>query len=228
MPPLAIPPATMPDVLQHVLGVTSQGMRNKLFAMGFRDLRSLVDKGDDYAHKVCTLVRKSAGGQPAEKNIPMLVEEDLKKLVRYCRINFLLQRALNYGDIYDEILEEVNDFFEQLGDDPNHEDVPKYSDKCNLKKWFESLRNYLATKKGKAGLPILYVITDNNLAAYPQVQHPNFPEFETELKFRGRHNGKFWAADNKAVFIFLRLKCHGTNAWSTIQAFVMEDVPGLL
>ena len=39
------------------------------------------------------------------------------------------------------------------------------------------------------------------------------------MKFLGRHNGKFWAADNKAVFLFLRLKCHGTNAWSTIQAF---------
>ena len=91
MPPLAIPPATMPDVLLRVIGVASQGMRNRLVAMGFRDLRSLVDKGDDYAHKTCTLMRKSAGGQPAEKNVPMLIEEDLKKMVRYCRINFLLQ-----------------------------------------------------------------------------------------------------------------------------------------
>ena len=129
MPPLAIPPANMNTVLQHVIGVASAGMKNRLVAMAFRDLRSLVDKGDDYASKVCMLVRKSAGGQPAEKNVSMLIEEELKKLVRYCRINFLLQRALNYGDIYDEILEEVNYFFEQLGDDPNHEDVPKYSDK---------------------------------------------------------------------------------------------------
>ena len=105
MPPLAIPPATMHAVLAQVIGVASQGMRNRLVAMGFRDLRSLVDKRDDYAGKVCAMVRKSAGGLPGEKNVSALIEEDLKKLVRSCRINFLLQRALDYGDIYDEILE---------------------------------------------------------------------------------------------------------------------------
>ena len=79
MPPLAVPPANMIAVVQHVIGVASAGMRNRLVAMGFRALPCLVDRGDNYVFKVCTMVRKSAGGQPGEKIVSMLMEKDLKK-----------------------------------------------------------------------------------------------------------------------------------------------------
>ena len=77
MPPLAIPPASMNAVLQHGIGVSTAGMRTRLIAAGFRDLQALIDKGDDYATKVCNNVRKSSGGNANDKNVSVLVEEPL-------------------------------------------------------------------------------------------------------------------------------------------------------
>jgi len=43
------------------------------------------------------------------------------------------------------------------------------------------------------------------------------PEFEIELRQRGRLDGHFYKADNAVVWLFLRGLCHGTTAWNLIS-----------
>ena len=39
------------------------------------------------------------------------------------------------------------------------------------------------------------------------------------MRYRGRHDGMFWVADNSTVYFFLYSLCHGTTAWGAIQGF---------
>ena len=210
--------ATMDAYLEQTLGVANQGMRDKIVAAGFTNMDVLVKKADTFAHQACQTVRKSSTGQAASKDVTMAVEEALSKLVLVCKYRYITQRPLAYNQATLDNLDIVWDWFSQLEDDPSEDSVPNFTDSSNRKQWFESITGYLAVKKGKSGVPLLYVIRqDSNLPA----DDPGFglPTLNEELVTRGRHNGHFWAADNRSVWLFLRAKCHGTTAWNTILTY---------
>jgi len=102
-----------------------------------------------------------------------------------------------------------------LEKDPPEDSVANFTDGCNKKLWIESIQQYFALRKGQALVPLLYVIRLQE--AVPAVD-PGFglPSFEEDIESRGRLDGQFWRADNRAVWLFLKSKCHGTTAWTTI------------
>ena len=147
--------ADMDAYLLGVIGVTNVPMRGKLIAAGFRDLNALVKKKDDFAHKACVSVRKSTTGVGATRDVSMETETRLEQLVQYSKYRYMVQRPMDYNDATLDNLETVHDWVQQLPEDPNADVVPKFTDGGNKKQWFESLRNYLAQKKGTTGFPIL-------------------------------------------------------------------------
>ena len=210
--------ANMQLYMDQVLGINNVGMRNKLENAGFRNLASLVKKDTKFAHYACQSVRKSGTGQAASRDVTMEMEENLGRLVLYSRYRYIVQRPLDYASATLANLEVVDDWFNQLEDDPSEDTVPAFTDGANKKQWFENITAYLGIKKGKSGVPLLYVVReDPNL---PPVD-PGFgvPSFNDEVFLRGRHGGHFWAADNKSVWLLMRSKCHGTTAWNTIAGF---------
>ena len=48
------------------------------------------------------------------------------------------------------------------------------------------------------------------------------PSFDEELAACGRRNGLYYAQDNKTLWVFLKLKTQGTNAWNTIKGMTND------
>lgn len=216
---------TMELVLEHMCAVSRPGTIVLLMEAGCESLDGLVGQDSDFAKEICNNVRKSRGGNDADKNVPHSVQTNIHMLVLWCNYMHITQREdttqpdepldpddVDYGD-----MEGIRDYHKGLQDQPKQEDVPKFTDNCNKRRWFEGLEEHLGRKVGPgSGLPLIYVITENNLN-----EHPDFgsPSFDEDLKHRGRHNGKFWSADNRAVFVFLEHVTFGTNAWTCIMRF---------
>ena len=192
-------------------------MRTSINNNGFSSLAELVTRDPKFARNVCQNVRKEQGGQGADKNVSMTVEDRLELLVVFAKYLYLASRTLAYQEITLDRLRSIMEYWTQLQETKKPEMPPKFKDSCNKRKWFESIEAYLALATGTvSGFPILYVIIDNNLAAYPDIGDPTFDE---ELKYRGRHNGSFWSGDNRAVFLLLKALTFETHAWTVVERF---------
>ena len=98
------------------------------------------------------------------------------------------------------------------------DNVEVYSDSKDKRRWLESIDNHIALMKGNTtGLPLAYV-TREEAPAVPDALAAE-TDYETVLRDSGRHTGAFWRADNEAVWLFLRSKCHKTSVWSCIEPF---------
>ena len=64
--------------------------------------------------------------------------------------------------------------------------------------------------------PLAYVIRQDDAVAADAYEEDT--DFSQVLNDSGRHDGIFWRADNAAVWLFLRSKCHKTTMWSCIEA----------
>ena len=214
--------ANMQQYLEDVLQMNPQGKRQKFQEAGVTTLNALVRKSDEFAHKASQTIRKSTTGQALARDVTLEEESRLHRLVIFCRFRYVIQRPIAFGVATLENLEEVTTWYDQLEEDPADDTVAVFTDNCNKKEWFESIAAYLARKKGKStGFPLLYVIRE--VADLPDVaDDPGFgayPSYNDELLARGRHAGHFYNSDNAAVWTFLRTKCHGTTAWTTIMSY---------
>ena len=212
----------MQQYLEEVLEINPQGKRQKFQEAGVTTLQALVRKPDDFAHKASQTIRKSNTGQPAQRDVSLEEETRIHGLVIFCRFRYMIQRPHAFGAATLDNLDEVTTWYEQLEEDPEPDTVPVFTDNCNKKEWFESITAYLANKKGKTtGFPLLYVVREQ--ADPPEgADDPGFGGYSTfseELVVRGRLAGHFYQSDNAAVWTFLRSKCHGTTAWTTIMSF---------
>ena len=212
----AAPIADMDEYLQQRIGVANLNMRQRIIAAGFEDLDELAKKDNDFAHKCCQVVRKSTGGFGVNKDISMIIEDGMVDLVLWCRYMYLAQRPLDFDTAERDHTESVGAWLKQTAEDPSVDSVDKFSDRANKKVWFETIVGYFRDKKGTAGVPLLYVISENAL-----VPDEGFgqPDYNQELAVRGRQNGYYWRGDNTQVWIFLKLKTQNTTAWSTIKSY---------
>ena len=148
----AAPANPMDQFLEVDLGIDNQGMRDKIRAAGFVSLDALVKKPTGFAHKACQSIRKSTTGPAASRDVTMTTEEKLAQLVLYSRLRYILQKPMAFVHATDDNLELVDDWYNQLEDDPPETSVANFTDSSNKKQWFESITGYLAIKKGKTSL----------------------------------------------------------------------------
>ena len=190
-------------------------MRLNLLRSGIRDPADLVRHEKEWIRQCCMTIRKGPGLNEA-KNISAELEMRIQQFAMWCRYRYLTQRPFDLNTATIANLGLVSDWINQLAKDQEASAVDKFSDSADKRVWFESMEAYFAGQKGAAGMPVLYVVRDE--VALPAAD-PGFgmPDMDSEVQSRGRHNGHFWRADNRTVFTFLRLKCHGTTAWTTIS-----------
>ena len=207
----------MMALLNGTIGMTNQGMRTKVTGAGFRSLDACSQFDRTYVHNACQTVRKTEG-QANTKEVTMEMEHRLVKLCEYSKFQYITDGTMVPADCDVNMMDEVYAWKEGLQDDPESTSVNVFTESANKKAWFEELRGYFTFKKGRSGYPLLYVIreSDDPLDPAPAWGEPTLSEY---LETQGRHDGRLYAADNTAVWLFLRQKCVGTNAWNCIRTF---------
>ena len=180
-------------------------MRANIQESGFETLADLTRERPPFAKDVCNQVRKSHGGLPQTKNVPVSVERGMRKLVIYARYSYLVQRDLDCADADGDVNSPT-----VTGDD-----VKPFTDGSNKKTWFETIDGYLAAKAGTSGFPLSYIVRGDLEGDYGH----NFgqPSFDEELAACGRRGGLYYPQDNKTVWVFLKLKTQGTAAWGKLS-----------
>ena len=210
----------MDQYLDQTLGIAVAGMRQKIINEGFRNLRVLVNKDKAWVESLRLSIKKSTTGNAAHRDITLAQGELLWSLVAWSKMRYMTQRPLVYADATLASITAVFDWYEELEAELPDTSVATFSPNINRRSWFESIQSFLGTKKGKAGVPLTYVLSSTGVID-PAVPDPGFglPSFQEDLATRGRHDGTFWAADNNTVWRLLELKCRDTDAWSTIAAY---------
>ena len=205
------------QVLTVVIGMTNAGMRNKTIAAGFTTLVDCSELDSTYVHHACQTVRKT-GGDDATKEITMAMEHRLVMLCVYAKFQYITDSNMTYAHCTRDLCKTVYDWMKSLAEDPDEGTVKDFTEGANKKIWFESIRGYFSVKKGKTGFPLIYVIREEDDAIDPAPAWGT-PTMDIFLETQGRHDGRFYASDNAAVWLLLRQKCHGTTAWNCIRSF---------
>ena len=212
--------APMNAHLRDVCGVENNYLRNYIMKAGFRLPNAISSKSTTAIQQICMSVRKRPGDNNnyERKNIDADQQEKMEQTAHWCRYMYITGRPLDLTEATEERLEQVTSWMESLTDDSDESTVDKYKDGVNKRNWLESIQGYLATVKGAAKMPIAYVIRESD---DPPAEDEGFglPTFGSDLKARGRLNGRYFLPDNNKVWTFLRLKCHGTTAWTIISSF---------
>ena len=151
---------TMEEYLERTIGVTNQGMRNKLVTNGFTDLDALVRMKESNVKAACHAIRKTTG-PAASREVSMVTQKRLEMLVSHVHYMYITNRTLDYNTATLDELQSVSTWMDQLGDDPDEGTVQVYRDNLNKRVWFESINTFLASKKGSSGMPIAYLTREN-------------------------------------------------------------------
>jgi hypothetical protein len=216
---MAALPQDMDDLLLE-LDVLNMGMRANLIQAGYDTFDALVGQDEKYAHSVCQVVRKMQG-QPADQTqVPVSVEIRLSKMVILATYRYITRRAQNYDNVTTQLLDHVFDWTVQKVQSPE-ESIEKYSEGIDIRRWFESIEQYLAVKRGvRSNVPLLYVV--KALVILPADEDNTLGEqtdLAQDVARKGRLDGRFYTADNQEVWLLLKSKCHGTAMWSTISRY---------
>jgi hypothetical protein len=134
----------------------------------------------------------------------------------------LVKRDLDALVVDEDTIRPVGKWFNELDKPKTSAKEPaKFSDSGDKKTWFDNISAYLEQVIGEAGTPVSYVVRDDD----DPLADEGFemPTFSKEMRYRGRHDGMFWVADNSTVHLFLYQLCHGTMAWGAIQSFEMTE-----
>ena len=209
----------MDDFLYYVLEVDHDGMRELIIYEGFRNLRALLRHDRKWVTQARLNVRKSPVGDPQAKNMSGEHELNLWKAVLWAKYSYITQRGLDYNLVTWGGLQRIYEWHLDLEVEMADTTVATFSATLNKRTWFESIESYLTAKKGAAGFPLSYVITNtadvDGDEPFPRTKE----EFHEDLASRGRHNGIYWSVDNRTVWRLMESKCRGTPAWSTISQF---------
>lgn len=225
--------------LENTLRIQDLQVRNAINAQGlesFDDLESLTDQDikdicDNLKSPGGTIPNPDAGvpGQPATiPNRGVAFGFIFVKRLRQIRYFYYhlnrIQRAfapnlatLNALGTYWRRHEE-----EEKDQDDIDEPAPlrKLED---VRQTLENIDEYLITKRGACGAPLAYIVRDQvdlpeDVAGEqdPGIRQPNMV---TELIRRTRHDGEYYAQDNKAVWSLIRTVMHPGPGWSWVQPY---------
>jgi hypothetical protein len=202
-------------------------MREKITAEGYTSLDVLVKKDKDWVRDLRISIKRSSTGNAASREVTLVHEESLVMVLLWAKLRYLTQRPLTNADATLNSITEVADWYNAQEAEHPTDSVPAFSATLNRRDWFEIIQSYLAAKKGKAGVPLNYVVSTTGGVIDPAVPAPGFglPNFDEDLAQTGRHDGVFWAADNNSVWRLLEMKCRGTDSWNTLQGTV-QPLPG--
>ena len=210
----------MDEYLEEVLDIDNGDVRTKIIHEGYRSLEVLVKKDQAWVKALRLAIKKSSTGNAASREVTLEHEEGLVMTMLWAKLRYLTQRPLDFDDATADSITEVYDWFNAQEEELSTDTVPTFSPTLNRRDWFESIQSYLAAKKGKAGVPLTYVIMTTGVID-PAAPDLGFgaPTFDEDLARRGRHRGHFWRPDNNAVWRLLEQKCRGTDAWTTIASY---------
>ena len=217
-------PQDMDGYLNQILGINNAGVRNRLREKGFEDFDEIQFHSTQEVTRICDNIRKTNDGNIGNRTISVPLEENLKKLVLHTRYKYLTNRQPQYNQAPMDELDAVSLYFGQLGDDPDEDTVPAYKDNINKRIWFESIRTFLSCKKGMAGVPLLYVVREQEL---PPAVDPGFmqPSIDLDIETRARIDpaggpaSRYYTADNREVYQFLLRKCVGTTLGNNVRRY---------
>ena len=152
--------ATVEEHLEQVIGVTNQGMRNKLVANGFTDFDALVRMKKSDVKDTCLAIRKTAG-RAASGEVSMVIQRRLEMLVSHVHCMHITNRTFNFNTAALDESQLVSTWMDQLDEDPDESTVQVHKDNLIKRVWFESINTFLASKKGSSGMPIACLTREN-------------------------------------------------------------------
>ena len=100
--------------LHTTIGVVNVNMRDRIAAAGYTTLAILVKKEHVFAKKVCAVVRRSTGGNAANKDVSVNVEEYMGKLILLARYIYMVQRTLDFTLATLDNLDSIESWYRQL------------------------------------------------------------------------------------------------------------------
>ena len=157
---------------------------------GFRLPNNVATKSLSSVATICMNVRKRSNeGHHERKNTDVDQQEKMEQTLLWCRYMYLTQRDLDLAEATADRLEQVSNWMEGLGDNPDESTVEKFRDGINKRDWLESIQGYFSSLKGAAKVPIAYVTRSTD--ALPNVDGGfGLPTFGADLIARGRHAGR--------------------------------------
>ena len=207
----------MNDVLEYTLNIHNVFMRSRLLKLGLRDLEHLCKQDRGYAKRICTSIKKLPGVE-ATKSIPEDTEALLGRAQQWCVYNYMVKRDLDALVVEEDTIRPMGKWFNGLEKPKTPAKEPaKFSDAGDKKTWFDNITSYLEQMIGESGVPVSYVVREEDDPTADEGF--GMPTFNKEMRYRGRHDGMFWVADNSTVCSFLYQLCHGTTAWGVIQGY---------
>ena len=209
------------DFLHDVLGLTNNGLKANIIRGGFTNVPSLARRNDKFISKLATTIRKSGGPAPTTA-VTVHAEECLEKARVFSVFLHITQRPLDFTQMTLANMEKVSNWYTTQPEDGSSDDIPIFKEKSNKRIWFESIDNFASTKRGAAGMPVAYLLRE---AVAHALLHPNAiwnevdPDFDADLKARGRHDGHFYRSDNVTLYNVLFKLVHDTTASATLVPF---------
>jgi hypothetical protein len=194
--------AGMSVFLENVALITNPTMRYKVIINGFKDLEDLTKMDPDHAKLACNVIRKSTGTAQT-KDISTDQETILKRLIQWCIYTYIVERDLDLEDATPENLQRVGEWFKLLEKEPDPDEITRRGDSYCKRQWHDAMRAHFALKKGAAGVPISYVIRENDEGT---IEEEGFgqPSFDVELHLNGQHSGHYFPVDNKLVYYAIK------------------------
>ena len=199
----------MGDYFENTLGFTNNHLRGHIIRQGFSSLGALVRKPKDFVSKAAAAIRKLPGS--VGLHMTLEVEETLQHLYLYAKYMYMVQRnaPFDLALATPDHIQAVADWISQLDEGPTMESLPKFTNNTKFRFLLEKLHEYLASKTGAAGVPLLYLMREDSAVPNPD-QGPWLPDYATELQQRGRHAGFFYTADNRTLWKAISHITHGT------------------
>ena len=194
--------------LNGVIGFGSVANATRVTNMGLTGFDTLPEYDKDDVNSLCRSLRKDSTsplviGPIVEKRLIIACAlANLYTLIsRGCNATTLSKARLRHYGKYMEVLEAL-----KKNERPEPE---KVGAKYPVTKFMEDLPTYLKSKIGVRGVPLIYVIRDNDTPEPLDALHTDVPyseesgSFQKELERHLPHDGVGWEEDNAAVFDIL-------------------------
>jgi hypothetical protein len=172
-------------------------MRSCLLRLGFKDLEHLCKQDKGYAKRICASIKKLPGVENT-RSIPEDTEIHLGYVHQWYVYNYMVKRDLDALVVDEDTISLVGKWFSGLDKPKTPAKEPaKFSDPGDKKTWFDNIFAFLEQVIGEAGVPVSYAVRDDD----DPLADEGFemPAFNKEMRYRGRHDGMFWVADNCTV-----------------------------
>jgi hypothetical protein len=207
--------AGMSVFFEEVALMPNPTMRCKVITNGFQDLEDLAKMDPEHAKLAWNVIRKSTGTAQT-KDISTKQENVLKSLIQWCIDTYIVGRDVDLADATPEDLERVSEWFKLLEKNPDPDEITKFGNTADKRQWLDAMRAHFALKKGAAGVPISYVIRENDEGTIEEEGFGN-PSFDRELHLNGSHDGHYFPMDNKLVYYTIKNLVLNSTAHSCIM-----------